>query len=100
VDNGVWSDRKKSNKALCCLCSETVLSRTLQFISKPHVAKMSDLQVTFFHWLNIDNLEMELIEFQESSTWVNKFVKLGEALEEIGCAVGAEYSPEARELDT
>jgi hypothetical protein len=44
---------------------------------------MSDLEVTFIDWLNIDNLEMELIEFQESSTWVNKFVKLGEALEEM-----------------
>jgi hypothetical protein len=68
------------------------LEKTLQFISKSHVAKMNDLEVTFFDWLNIDNLEMELIEFQESSTWVNKFVKLGEALEEIECAVDAEYS--------
>jgi hypothetical protein len=48
------------------------LEKTLQFISKPRVAKMSDLEVTFFDWLNIDNLEMELIEFQESSTWVKK----------------------------
>jgi hypothetical protein len=42
-------------------------------------------------------LETELIEFQESSAWVNKFVKLGEALEEIECAVDAEYSTQKPE---
>ncbi|KAJ4437482.1 hypothetical protein ANN_17626 [Periplaneta americana] len=47
------------------------LEKTLQFISKPHIAQMSDLKVSFLEWLDIDHLEMEFIEFHESSTWMD-----------------------------
>lgn len=35
-----------------------------------------------FEWLNIDNLEMELVEFQSSSIWKQKFISLRADLEE------------------
>lgn len=38
--------------------------------------------MTFFNWLNIENLDMELVEFQNSVIWRNKLVELNCKLEE------------------
>ncbi|XP_060865082.1 general transcription factor II-I repeat domain-containing protein 2A-like [Metopolophium dirhodum] len=40
------------------------LEPTFQFLINPHTITYDELDLSFFEWLNIENLEMELIEFQ------------------------------------
>lgn len=41
--------------------------------------------MTFFEWLDIDSLVIELIEFKDNSTWMNNFNGLGEVIEDVEC---------------
>ena len=73
------------------------MDSTLQFIISPHTIKFEDIETTFFSWLNIDHLEVELMEFQNSTIWKNKFLELTSALEKkISCCDNAEEAPEEK----
>jgi len=52
------------------------LEKTLHFILYPHKIEFNNLELTVFTWLGIENLEMELAEFQNSFMWKNKFENL------------------------
>ncbi|XP_050521325.1 general transcription factor II-I repeat domain-containing protein 2A-like [Daktulosphaira vitifoliae] len=53
-----------------------------------------ELKLSFFEWLNIDNLEMELIEFQGSNIWRNKFINLNNELENNHHEIGRNFKSE------
>ncbi|XP_013919890.1 PREDICTED: general transcription factor II-I repeat domain-containing protein 2-like [Thamnophis sirtalis] len=59
------------------------METTLCFLTSPDKAKFEELDLSCLHWLDLGNLEMELLEFQESSIWKNKFYDLRETLEKI-----------------
>uniref|UniRef100_A0A8C6VI95 General transcription factor II-I repeat domain-containing protein 2A n=1 Tax=Naja naja TaxID=35670 RepID=A0A8C6VI95_NAJNA len=59
------------------------LETTLCFLTSPDKAEFEELDLSCLDWLDLGNLEMELIEFQESSLWKNKFYDLRETLEKI-----------------
>ena len=44
---------------------------------------MEELNLQKFSWINMDKFEMELIEFQSSSIWKQKFIDLRVDLENI-----------------
>lgn len=52
------------------------LETSLQFIMYPHKIEFKNLELKFFSWLNINNLEIELVEFQNSFLWRKKFEDL------------------------
>lgn len=58
------------------------LDTTLQFILFPNTIQFEDLKLTNFDWLDLGNLEMELIEFQESAVWKTKFIDMNQKLQE------------------
>lgn len=58
---------------------------TLCFLTSPDKAKFEELDLSCLHWMDLENLEMELLEFQESSIWRNKFYDLRATLEKIEC---------------
>lgn len=45
---------------------------TLCFLTSPDKSKCEGLDIFCLHWLDLENLEMELLEFQEISTWKRK----------------------------
>ncbi|GBL84395.1 hypothetical protein AVEN_100476-1 [Araneus ventricosus] len=51
------------------------LSETLKFIMYPDVTSFDKLNLSLFDWLEIEEFEMQLIEFQSSSTWIQKFIE-------------------------
>ncbi|KAM4048853.1 general transcription factor II-I repeat domain-containing protein 2-like [Anomaloglossus baeobatrachus] len=59
------------------------METTLCFLTFPERAKFEDIDLSCLQWLDLGNLEMELLEFQESSIWKNKFCDLRETLEKI-----------------
>ncbi|XP_032064308.1 uncharacterized protein LOC116502537 [Thamnophis elegans] len=59
------------------------METTLCFLTSPDKAKFEELDLSCLHWLDLENLEMELLEFQESSMWKNKFCDLRETLEKM-----------------
>ncbi|XP_066461121.1 general transcription factor II-I repeat domain-containing protein 2B-like [Eleutherodactylus coqui] len=59
------------------------LETTLYFLTSPDKAKFEDLDFSCLQSLDLGNLEMELLEFQENSIWKNKFSDLRQQLEEI-----------------
>ncbi|XP_034288864.1 general transcription factor II-I repeat domain-containing protein 2A-like [Pantherophis guttatus] len=59
------------------------METTLCFLTSPDKAEFEELDLSCVHWLDLENLEMELLEFQESSMWKNKFYGLRETLEKI-----------------
>ncbi|KAM4694271.1 general transcription factor II-I repeat domain-containing protein 2A-like [Discoglossus pictus] len=61
------------------------METTLYFLTSPDKAKYEELDISCLHWLDLENLEMELLEFQESSIWKNKFYALRATLEKIEC---------------
>lgn len=61
------------------------METTLSFITSPEKSTFEDLDLSCLQWLDIQNLEMELLEFQESSIWKSKFNDLRAALERIEC---------------
>ncbi|XP_040297400.1 general transcription factor II-I repeat domain-containing protein 2-like [Bufo bufo] len=59
------------------------LETTLCFLTSPDKAKFEELDLSCLDWLDLGSLEMELLEFQESSIWKNKFSDLHETLEKM-----------------
>ncbi|GBN41792.1 General transcription factor II-I repeat domain-containing protein 2A [Araneus ventricosus] len=51
------------------------LSETLKFIMYPDVTSFDKLNLSQFDWLEIEEFEMQLIDFQSSSTWIQKFIE-------------------------
>jgi hypothetical protein len=50
-----------------------------------HLIRFEGLEVISFECQNIDNLEKELIEFEESAVWLNKFINLNLKVEKSDC---------------
>ena len=59
------------------------LDTTLHFIFSPDTIQFENLNLSQFDWLNLSNLEMELIEFQESAVWRTKFFDMNQKLQKI-----------------
>ncbi|XP_063856091.1 protein FAM200A-like isoform X1 [Scylla paramamosain] len=59
------------------------LEETVKFIKFPDSIKMDELNLQMFSWIDMDDFEMQLIEFQSSSIWKQKFVDLRVDLENI-----------------
>lgn len=59
------------------------METTLCFLTSPEKAKCKELDLSCLHWLDLGNLEMELLKFQESSIWKNKSYDLRATLEKI-----------------
>ncbi|XP_034262212.1 general transcription factor II-I repeat domain-containing protein 2-like [Pantherophis guttatus] len=59
------------------------METTLCFLTSPDKVDFKELDLSCLHWLDLENLEMELVEFQENSMWRNKFCDLRETLETI-----------------
>lgn len=51
------------------------------FLIRPDTFKYGELDIPLFEWMEIDELEMQLIDFQASSLWSAKFKDLREILE-------------------
>ncbi|GFX54268.1 uncharacterized protein TNCV_3823671 [Trichonephila clavipes] len=60
-----------------------VLSETFKFIMYPDVISFDKLNLSQFDWLEIEELEMQLIDFQSSSTWTQKFIETRKKLKLI-----------------
>ncbi|GFV29511.1 uncharacterized protein TNCV_2728921 [Trichonephila clavipes] len=58
------------------------LSETFKFIMYPDVISFDKLNLSQFDWLEIE-LEMQLIDFQSSSIWIQKFIETRKKLELI-----------------
>lgn len=52
------------------------MEKTLHFLLFPHKLKFEDLELSSFDWLQIDNLQIEMVEFQNNIIWTNKFSEL------------------------
>ncbi|GFW43375.1 CCHC-type domain-containing protein [Trichonephila clavipes] len=59
------------------------LSETFKFIMYPDVISFDKLNLSQFDWLEIEELEMQLIHFQSSSIWNQKFIETRKKLELI-----------------
>lgn len=70
------------------------LEPTFQFLINPHKITYDELDLSFFEWLNIENLEMELIEFQGNVIWRNKFINLNSELEKNYCEIDSSIKTE------
>ena len=55
----------------------------LRFLTFPDQAKFEELGLSCIYWLDLENLEMELMEFQENPIWKNAFYNLRETLSKI-----------------
>ncbi|GFT13568.1 uncharacterized protein TNCV_3830471 [Trichonephila clavipes] len=51
------------------------LSETFKFIMYPNVISFDKLNLSQFDWFEIEELEMQLIDFQSSSIWIQKFIE-------------------------
>ncbi|GFY00856.1 general transcription factor II-I repeat domain-containing protein 2A [Trichonephila clavipes] len=58
-------------------------SETFKFIMYPDVISFDKLNLSQFDWLEIEELEMQLIDFQSSSIWIPKFIETRKKLELI-----------------
>ncbi|XP_010604765.1 general transcription factor II-I repeat domain-containing protein 2A-like [Fukomys damarensis] len=83
-------ERCKEFSSIVAAAKETFSDRFLQFrkmetalcfLTSPDKARFEGLDLSCLHWLDCGNLEMELLEFQESSMWTNKFCDLRATLE-------------------
>ncbi|GFS97797.1 uncharacterized protein TNCV_2017761 [Trichonephila clavipes] len=59
------------------------LSETFKFIMYPDVISFDKLNLSQFDWLEIEELEMQLIDFQSSSIWIQKFIETRKKFELI-----------------
>ncbi|GFT37028.1 uncharacterized protein TNCV_175471 [Trichonephila clavipes] len=59
------------------------LSETFKFVMYPDVISFDKLNLSQFDWLEIEDLEMQLINFQSSSIWIQKFIETRKKLELI-----------------
>ena len=49
----------------------------------PHTTQFENLELSKFEWLCLTNLEMEMIDFQESAIWKTKFLDLNYCLQKM-----------------
>ncbi|GBN50946.1 General transcription factor II-I repeat domain-containing protein 2A [Araneus ventricosus] len=56
------------------------LSEILKFVY-PEVISFDKLNLSQFNWLEIEEFEMQLIDFQSSSIWIQKFIETRKELE-------------------
>ncbi|GFX02823.1 transposable element Tcb1 transposase [Trichonephila clavipes] len=54
-----------------------------RFIMYPDVISFDKLNLSQFDWLEIEELEVQLIDFQSSSIWIQKFIETRKKLELI-----------------
>ena len=59
------------------------LEDTAKFMRFPVSIKMEELSLQKFSWIDMDEYEMHLIEFQSSSIWKQTFIELRVDLENI-----------------
>ncbi|GFW44120.1 dimer_Tnp_hAT domain-containing protein [Trichonephila clavipes] len=59
------------------------LSETFKFIMYRDVISFDKMNLFQVDWLEIEELEMQLIDFQSSSTWIQKFIETRKKLELI-----------------
>ena len=59
------------------------LEETANFMRFPDSIKMEELNLQKFSWIDMGKFDMELIEFQSSSIWKQKFIDLRVDLENI-----------------
>ncbi|GFW98531.1 general transcription factor II-I repeat domain-containing protein 2A [Trichonephila clavipes] len=59
------------------------LSEAFKFIMYPDVISIDKLNLSQFDWLEIEELEMQMIDFQSSSIWIQKFIETRKKLELI-----------------
>ncbi|GFV97413.1 uncharacterized protein TNCV_2039221 [Trichonephila clavipes] len=59
------------------------LSETFKFIMYRDVISFDKLNLSQVDWLEIEELEMQLIDFQSSSIWIQKFIETRKKLELI-----------------
>ncbi|GFX80182.1 general transcription factor II-I repeat domain-containing protein 2A [Trichonephila clavipes] len=59
------------------------LSETFKFIMYTDVISFDKLKLSQLDWLEIEELEMQLIDFQSSSIWIQKFIEIRKKLELI-----------------
>jgi hypothetical protein len=59
------------------------LSEIVKFIMYPDVTSFDKLNLSQFDWLEIEEFEMQLIDFQSSSIWIQKFIETRKELELI-----------------
>ncbi|GFT11700.1 uncharacterized protein TNCV_264871 [Trichonephila clavipes] len=59
------------------------LSETSKSIMYPDVISFDKLNLSQFYWLEIEEFEMQLIDFQSSSIWIQKFIETRKKLELI-----------------
>ena len=69
--------KQKISKRFLQFCK---METTLRFLTFPDQAKFQELDLSCLYWLDLENLEMELLEFQENTMWKNKFYDLREIL--------------------
>lgn len=55
------------------------------FLIKPDSFHENDLVTTLFAWMDVQDMEMQLIELKSSSLWVTKFAELRKQLESTPC---------------
>ncbi|GFW32480.1 uncharacterized protein TNCV_676391 [Trichonephila clavipes] len=55
------------------------LSETFKFIMYPDVISFDKLNLSQFDWLEIEEFEMQLIDFQSSSIWFKSLLKQGKS---------------------
>nr|XP_022911723.1 general transcription factor II-I repeat domain-containing protein 2B-like [Onthophagus taurus] len=59
------------------------LSEILKLIMYPDVTSLDKLNLSQLDWLEIEEFEMQLIDFQSSSIWIQKFIETRKELELI-----------------
>ena len=59
------------------------VEKTIQLIKYPDEIEFTDLKLYEFEWLDLKDLEMQLLDFQSNPVWKNKFVNLRAHLEDL-----------------
>ena len=54
---------------------------TLVYLVKPDTLDLTTAQLELFSWMDIDEFEMQQVEFRSSVKWTSKFVDLRKSLE-------------------
>ena len=78
-------------------------AETTQFILRPDLTSLETLNLESLKWLDLEDMEMQLIEFQSNSIWKQKFIDLRSdlALIENDRALGViTYNAEEKVLKT
>ncbi|GFV78345.1 uncharacterized protein TNCV_95051 [Trichonephila clavipes] len=63
--------------------SQLKASETFKVIMYPDEISFDKLNLSQFDWLEIEELEIQLIDFQSSSIWIQKYIETRKKLELI-----------------